>query len=411
MKKIVIYPGRFQPMLSHHAEVYHRLQQEFPDADVYLGTSNKVELPDSPFNFKEKQMIAQAHGISADHVLQVSNPYNHNQYPFDKEDTMIIFAVGEKDMDRFPFDNIDKNTGLDMGKRDPNKPAYFQPLSTVQDEAVPMATRGYITIAPTVSNTHGIASASQFRKSFASADEEEAKKLYAQEFGGYNEKLFKLIYNKLRSIQMNEQLNQLRKLAGLPLMESAPVNFGSKYAAKNPKMDEVARLLTNAAEDMTRVSRNLPKDEQKKKDALFNALSSLSSKFTAAADGDEFDLVAEIKASPREVQSELVKIVSGAIADVESGKTADVADRVDDGPASDMPDYSVMDSVENDNEFNSLEEMYASALDEENEVEEAAKPDFADVDGDGDTEEDMKDAAEDEEVEESMQLLRKLAGL
>jgi hypothetical protein len=130
MKKVVILPGRFQPMLRHHAEVYHRLQQQFPDAEVYIGTSNKVENPDSPFTFKEKQFIAQAQGINPARVLHAENPYHQSDYPFDRNNTMIIFAVGEKDKDRFPFDNVDSNTGLDMGKRDPNKPAYYQPLET-----------------------------------------------------------------------------------------------------------------------------------------------------------------------------------------------------------------------------------------------------------------------------------------
>ena len=43
MKKVVIYPGRFQPMLPHHAEVYSRLQAQFPGSEVYVATSNKVE--------------------------------------------------------------------------------------------------------------------------------------------------------------------------------------------------------------------------------------------------------------------------------------------------------------------------------------------------------------------------------
>ena len=55
MKQVIIYPGRFQPMLSHHAEVYSQLQSQFPEADVYIGTSDKVESGKSPFTFKEKQ--------------------------------------------------------------------------------------------------------------------------------------------------------------------------------------------------------------------------------------------------------------------------------------------------------------------------------------------------------------------
>ena len=54
MKKIVIYPGRFQPMLPHHAGVYQHLQSQFPGADVYISTSDKVEGTKSAFNFNEQ---------------------------------------------------------------------------------------------------------------------------------------------------------------------------------------------------------------------------------------------------------------------------------------------------------------------------------------------------------------------
>ena len=57
MKKIIIYPGRFQPMLPRHAEVYNRLKSRFAGAEVYVATSNKVEGSKSPFNFEEKKAI------------------------------------------------------------------------------------------------------------------------------------------------------------------------------------------------------------------------------------------------------------------------------------------------------------------------------------------------------------------
>ena len=75
MDKVVVYPGRFQPMLKHHAEVYNSLVKQYPDAEVYIGTSDKVEPGKSPFNFAEKQKIAQAHGIDPSRVLQVKNPF------------------------------------------------------------------------------------------------------------------------------------------------------------------------------------------------------------------------------------------------------------------------------------------------------------------------------------------------
>ena len=52
--------------------------------------------------------------------------------------------------------------------------------------------------------------------------------------------------------------------------------------------------------------------------------------------------------------------------------------------------------------------------DEDKKVDEASKPDFLDIDGDGDKEESMKKAAKDKkeaEVGESIDILRALAGL
>ena len=124
MKKVVIYPGRFQPMLSHHVKVYRSIQEQFPGADVYIGTSDKVEPGKSPFNFQEKRLIAKAHGIDPSKVLLAPRPYHNMDYEanfeemsdnFDPTKVQIFFAVGEKDVrERFPMNNVDEETGLDM---------------------------------------------------------------------------------------------------------------------------------------------------------------------------------------------------------------------------------------------------------------------------------------------------------
>lgn len=233
MNKIVIYPGRFQPMLSHHAEVFKQLQSQFPDAEVYIGTSDKVELPKSPFNFKEKQMIAAAHGVPTDRVLAVTRPYHQEDYAkyFNPADTVIIFAVGEKDLDRFPFSNMDAKTGLDMTVRGEPKPKYYQKINTLKTDPKPMSERGYITLAPTIKIGNEIASASAFRDALKSApDAETAKQIYTKQFGTYNDKVFNLIYNKIARADMSEQINILRKLAGLSVSEAAPVEFSGADA-------------------------------------------------------------------------------------------------------------------------------------------------------------------------------------
>ena len=167
MKKVVIYPGRFQPMLPHHAEVYKKLQAQFPDADVYVATSDKVEMPKSPFNFKEKlSIISTMHDIPVDKVILAPNPYLVDSYAdrFDVDNTMVIFAVGSKDDNRFPMNNIDPNTGLDMTVRGETKPKYYQMINTLkQHPALPMSERGYIYHAPTIEKGDDVASASAFR--------------------------------------------------------------------------------------------------------------------------------------------------------------------------------------------------------------------------------------------------------
>ena len=256
MKKVIIYPGRFQPMLSHHAEVLRQLQAQFPDADVYVGTSDKVDGEKSPFNFAEKQQIAQAHGIKPEHVLLAKRPYHKDDYPFDQENTVIIFAVGEKDLNRFPFSNTDPESGLDMTVRGEPKPKYYQPIDAMQAGVLPMSERGYITLAPTIRTGNEVASASQFRQQLKDApDKEAAKQLFTKQFGEYNETVFNIIYNKIVGTNMSESINILRQLAGLPVKESAPVNFGgdqpkASISKEEQALAEIGRFVMDIAKDL-----------------------------------------------------------------------------------------------------------------------------------------------------------------
>lgn len=241
MKEIVVYPGRFQPMLRHHAAVYHQLQQQFPRAQIFFGTSDKVEPPNSPFNFKEKQLIAHLHDIPMDRVLMVRRPYEPQDYAlyFDPTSTVLIFAVGEKDLMRFPFDNTDPKTGLDMTVRGIPRPRYHQRIATMRMGVLPMKDRGYITLAPTITDHGKVASASEFRNQFRQApDVDAAKKVFRSFFAKYDESAFNLLYTKLKDPNMASkisEMNQLRKLAGLPLMEAAPVEFKPKTKPSDAK--------------------------------------------------------------------------------------------------------------------------------------------------------------------------------
>jgi len=229
MKKVVIYPGRFQPMLPHHAEVYKKLQATFPDADVYIATSDKVDGGKSPFNFKEKaEIMAQLHDIPTDKILIAPQPYLIDSYKnFNKQDTMVIFAVGEKDTDRFPMKNIDDNTGLDMTVRGEPRPKYYQMINTLkQHPALPMEERGYIYVAPNIEGKGEVASASAFRQAFTSVGSEQGQReVFEKYLGTFNEAIFALFKNKILGDNMKEELDRIKKLAGLESLIEAPINF------------------------------------------------------------------------------------------------------------------------------------------------------------------------------------------
>ena len=95
---VAIYPGRFQPMGKHHAQTYKWLKSKFKDA--WVVTSDKVELPKSPFSFNEKKKIINSYGIK--NIIKVKNPYQSLELlkKYDPKTTAAVFMVGAKDAQR-----------------------------------------------------------------------------------------------------------------------------------------------------------------------------------------------------------------------------------------------------------------------------------------------------------------------
>jgi len=248
MKKVIIYPGRFQPMLAHHATVFNKLVASNPDADVFITTSDKTEPGKSPFNFKEKQLVATAQGIDPNKMLQVRRNYHPDDlapYIEDPDNTAIFFAVGEKDMQedaRFKFDNMDKKTGLSMK---PNgDPYYFQMINTYKTNPKSMMDRGYVKVVKTEIDDikNEILSASAFRKQILDApDKESAKKVFNRYFKEYNESVFNLVYKNIVGEKMNEDLNTILKLAGLEMREDAPVEFDTPVSIEDVNFAPVTK--------------------------------------------------------------------------------------------------------------------------------------------------------------------------
>jgi|GEM_PF-3445848 len=133
---VVLYPGRFQPFHLGHREVFQSLQNKFGRDSVYIATSNKTELPKSPFNFSDKTVFMNAAGVPSDRIVEVTNPYKLPEQQFNPANTIFIAAVGTPDRDRLRPDSV---------KKDGN-PGYFKTFKSL-DECTTADKHGYVIIA------------------------------------------------------------------------------------------------------------------------------------------------------------------------------------------------------------------------------------------------------------------------
>lgn len=132
---VVLYPGRFQPFHLGHAEVFRSLQGKFGRDNVYIATSNKVELPKSPFNFTEKTVFMNAAGVPGDRIIEVTNPYKLPEPQFNPANTIFIAAVGAPDRERLRPDSV---------KKDGN-PGYFKSFESL-DKCTTADKHGYVIV-------------------------------------------------------------------------------------------------------------------------------------------------------------------------------------------------------------------------------------------------------------------------
>ena len=195
MKKLVIYPGRFQPFHKGHAQVFKWLKNKFGDA--IIATSDKVEAPKSPFNFNEKKQMMKLAGVPASKIKQVLNPYLAREIlkDYDPKTTVLIFAVSQKDMEEDPrFSFLTKK----------GKPGYLQKYDDHEDNLQPFGDvqkmKGYVIVAPTFTfDVLGkpATSASELRKQFVSLDNKKQKEFITDLFGKYDADIHKLMKKKI----------------------------------------------------------------------------------------------------------------------------------------------------------------------------------------------------------------------
>jgi hypothetical protein len=196
---IALYPGRFQLFGKHHATAFKWLEKQFGAANCYIVTSNVVQLPKSPFSFKEKKDIIGHYDLD-DRLVQVKNPYKSEEIlsKLNPEDTAVVFMVGAKDMKEDPRFKI--------GKKKDGSDSYFQEYERNKRNLQGFDKHGYLVIAPHVSITipgYGELSGTSLRKALGAKTPRSQKiNLFKAAFGWYDQKTANMIFDKLEP--MNE---------------------------------------------------------------------------------------------------------------------------------------------------------------------------------------------------------------
>ena len=215
MKKanhLIIYPGRFHPPHPGHFQAWRWITGEFgagrPDwfrdkfetPKAVIATSDHREDPDrQPFTFAEKKEIFKFRDIGT--VQHARQPYRPKEITdgFDPKNTLLTFTVCEKDL------TGEDSRFANIGTKKDGSPSYFQKWPGWKKGLRPMAEHAYIVVTPIfdfpVSNGEGqtrkFKSGSEVREAFRRFNEKGQRALIESLYGKYDEKLHKLMAERL----------------------------------------------------------------------------------------------------------------------------------------------------------------------------------------------------------------------
>ncbi len=206
LKSVIgIYPGRFHPPHRGHLNAYNVLKL-ITGNDTYVSTSGKVELPDSPLTFGEKQQIWVRHGIAPDHIVQTKSPYKSLEITqkYDPDKTSVIFALGQKDAERLR---------VDQG-------GYFKSFNGNTSQLDPLSKSGYVLIIPEIETmVDGKTLSGTAVRQMLGSDkytDEQKEKFFRYIFGWYDIALFKDLTQKFKYNKMNESIvSKLKRIVDL----------------------------------------------------------------------------------------------------------------------------------------------------------------------------------------------------
>jgi len=181
---VAVYAGRFQPFHAGHHSVYADMVRRFGKDNVFIATSNKTELPKSPFPFDQKQQIInKMFDIPENQIVSVKSPFAPKEVleKFDPATTSVVTTFSKKDAGR-----------LGAGKyyrQLPNNP-QADDLETYRD-------KGYYYVAPVHKLEIGgqNVSGTQIRKMLGGTELSPAqkKKVFERIYGKFDTEIFKMV--------------------------------------------------------------------------------------------------------------------------------------------------------------------------------------------------------------------------
>ena len=206
LKSVIgIYPGRFHPPHRGHLNAFNFLKN-ITGNDTYVSTSGKVELPDSPLTFGEKQQIWVRHGVPPDHIIQTKSPYKSVEITqkYDPDKTSVIFALGQKDAERLK---------VDQG-------GYFKTFNGNTSTLEPLSKHGYVLIIPESATTVDgkILSGTAVRQMLGSNKytDKQKEQFFRHIFGWYDIALFKDLTQKFQYNKLSESIRlKLKRIVEL----------------------------------------------------------------------------------------------------------------------------------------------------------------------------------------------------
>jgi predicted nucleotidyltransferase len=226
---VAIYPGRFQPFSKHHADAFEWLKSKFKQ-DSYIATTGKVELPDSPLSFSEKEMVINKFGYGPN-LVQVKSPYNAEEITskYNPEETAVVYMVGEKDMK--------ENPRFKIGKKKDGSDSYFQDYEANKNNLKGYKEHGYLIVAPHVShNIPGIGemSGTNVRKALSSnVSEKEYKNMFNSIFGWkeYDKEVADMLKDKFKN---SSKMLKENKMILETLLKMLIKEGGNVFSSTNP---------------------------------------------------------------------------------------------------------------------------------------------------------------------------------